>query len=50
VHDEEEQVDAERDHVHAIEDGRVAGCQRFESFLVRVVRGCSMLTYKTVHT
>jgi hypothetical protein len=43
VHDEEEQVDAEGDHVHAIEDGRVAGCQRLESFLVVIVRGCFML-------
>jgi hypothetical protein len=34
VDQEEEGVYAERDHVHAIEDSRVAGSQCFESFLV----------------
>jgi hypothetical protein len=50
VHDEEEQVDAEGDHVHAIEDGRVASRQRLESFLVDIVRSCSLLTCKAVLT
>lgn len=34
VDQEEECVDAEGNQVGAIEDGRVAGCQRFERFLV----------------
>jgi hypothetical protein len=34
VDQEEEGVYAERDHVHAIEDSRVAGSQCLESFLV----------------
>jgi hypothetical protein len=34
VYQEEEGVYAEGDHVHAIEDGRIAGSKCFESFLV----------------
>ena len=50
VHDEEEQVDAEGDRVHAIEDGRVAGCQCLESFLLEIVSDCFMLTCMIAHT
>jgi hypothetical protein len=35
---EEEKVYAERDHVHAIEDGGIASGQGFESFLSTVIK------------